>query len=142
MLQRSSDRGGVDPQGLPVGCEGFACLVAAGGAVGIALLHLADVGASWNSSGLKVRGDGPSMNPELASKLGERLSVLVVGDEPVDLRRVEVALNGAPNRFRRARCFTSVGWSVAGAGLDRRSWKLSNEVPVVTSGPTRFRSAP
>jgi len=96
-------------------------VVAAGGVVGVGLGHLRLVDAPRYVSGVKMGGDGSSMDPELCGEVGERSPCSIGRDELVDLGLAEAALNGTPDRFYGSRLLTRIGCARA-AGSVSGGW--------------------
>ena len=92
-------------------------MAAPGRLVDVGLGHLGIVDSPGYATGLKVAGDGLSMNPELCGEGDERAPRSVGGDELVDLGLVEAALNGTPHRFQGSLRLASIGFACAAGSV-------------------------
>jgi hypothetical protein len=62
----------------------------------VALAHLAAVHSSLDAARFEVRGDGPTVEPELRGEIGQCPSRLVLAQGPIDLGLAQATQNRPP----------------------------------------------
>lgn len=97
-MQLTSYRRGIDIERQGDFGEGVASAVATGGLADVVRAHLAAVHSSRDAACFEVGGDGPVVDAELAGKIGQRPSCLVLAHELVDLDLVQATLDPAARR--------------------------------------------